>query len=100
MKNVELEIKTIDGEVSHEEADILLFMGINEDATGIAGCFGGGKIKKSAGFRWLAKSLVRAMSPLFKNGLEPFLFLKVLVEEFEEEYKEQETKKEDEAKAE
>ena len=87
MKNVELEIKTIDGAVSHEEADILLFMGINEDTTGIAGCFGGGKIKKSDGFRWLAKSLARAMSPLFHNDLEPFLFVKAIIEEFEKEYK-------------
>lgn len=96
MKNVELEIKTIDGKASHEEADVVLTLGISEDGTGIAGCFGSGKIKKSDGFRWLAKSLARAMSPIFKNGLEPFLFLKVLIEEFEKEYREQESEKKDE----
>lgn len=89
MKNVELEIKTIDGEVSHEEADIVLTLGVSEDGTG----FGGGKIKKMVGFECFARALARAMKPLFKNGIEPFLFLKVVIEVFDEEYKDREPEK-------
>lgn len=94
MKNVELEIKTIDGEVSHEEADIVLTLGVSEDATGFGGCFGGGKIKKMVGFKCFARALARAMKPLFKNGLEPFLFLKAVIEVFDEEYKDREPEEE------
>ena len=94
MKNVELEIKTIDGEVSHQEADLVVTMGVNGDGTGCGGCFGGGKIKKMVGFKCFARALARAMKPLFKNGLEPFLFLKAVIEVFDEEYKDREPEEE------
>lgn len=94
MKNVELEIKIIDGEVSHEEADVVVTMGVSEDGTGFGGCFGGGKIKKMVVFKCFAITLARAMKPLFKNGLEPFLFLKVVIDVFNEEYKDREPEEE------
>lgn len=94
MKNVELEIKTIDGKVSHEEADVVVTMGVSEDGTGFGGCFGGGKIKKMVVFKCFARALARAMKPLFKNRLEPFLFLKVLIDVFDEEYKDREPEEE------
>ena len=94
MKITEVEIKTIDGRVSHMEADTVLVLGISEDGKNTGGCFGGGKINKVVGYRGIARVLARAMKPLFKNGLEPFLFLKVVVEVFDEEYKDREPEEE------
>lgn len=74
MKITEVEIKTIDGRVSHMEADTVLVLGISEDGKNTGGCFGGGKINKVVGYRGIARVLARAMKPLFKNGLEPFLY--------------------------
>lgn len=93
MKITEVEIKTIDGRVSHMEADTVLVLGISEDGKNTGGCFGGGKINKVVGYRGIARVLARAMKPLFKNGLEPFLFLKVVIEVFDEEYKDRELEK-------
>ena len=94
MKITEVEIKTIDGRVSHMEADTVLVLGISEDGKNTGGCFGGGKINKVVGYRGIARVLARAMKPLFKNGLEPFLFLKVVIEVFDEEYKDREPEEE------
>lgn len=94
MKITEVEIKTIDGRVSHMEADTVLVLGISEDGKNTGGCFGGGKINKVVGYRGIARVLARAMKPLFKNRLEPFLFLKVAIEVFEEEYKDCEPEEE------
>ena len=40
MKITEVEIKTIDGRVSHMEADTVLVLGISEDGKNTGGCFG------------------------------------------------------------
>ena len=90
MKITEVEIKTIDGRVSHMEADTVLVLGISEDGKNTGGCFGGGKINKVVGYRGIARVLAKAMKPLFENGLEPFLFLKVVIDVFDEEYKDRE----------